>query len=301
MAYGWTSNVAIDKTWGDWLSVPGLNGRTLTQYYLAAYKTPSGPSVVEAMVDAGAPPCLRPNPPATARDRRDFFHEDRLACPQGQAWLSDHFVTTLAVHLATHPGAARRYFADALGDESVLRTDGQPAMAVLVPSPVAEVFFSGHRGFGDPLVLWSVVAAGLVGGFLVQVRRRNGRAPDPSGGGRRRAGRRLLRSCTPLQVAMACTAVAGYAALGGTALLSATDASRVALPVTLLIRLVLVVVIVRTTVAIVGLSRAGSPVGAAHADAATGPANAHPVPAAHLPPAAVGEPTQRLRPATTPR
>ena len=36
MAYGWTYNVNIDKTWGHWVGSPGLNGRTLHQYYVAA-------------------------------------------------------------------------------------------------------------------------------------------------------------------------------------------------------------------------------------------------------------------------
>lgn len=34
--YAWIYNANIDKAWGDWLGVPGLNGRVLTQYRIAS-------------------------------------------------------------------------------------------------------------------------------------------------------------------------------------------------------------------------------------------------------------------------
>jgi len=239
-AYAWTYNVEMDKTWGDWLSVPGLNGRTLTQYYVAAYGTKSGPELIEAMVDAGAPDCLRPGPPATRGDpSRDYFREDRLSCPEGQAWLSDHFVSFLVGHLARHPGAALTYFRGALDDASVVsvqRAVDDVAIPSFVPGPVDRLFFSRRPGFFDLLVLWSLVAVGAVA-----VRHKLNRRETDSDG---TTGDRTL------PIIVGCTLLAGYVALVGTALLSAVDASRVALPVTVLIRLLLIVVIVRTIVAI---------------------------------------------------
>jgi hypothetical protein len=258
MGYAWSVNVQIDKTWGGWRGVPGLNGRTLTQYYLVVHHTPSGPALLEAMIDAGAPACLRPNPPAVAGDvSRDFVNEDHLRCPQGQAWLSGHFLAALATHLATHPAAARRYFADALGDESMLRAEGHRSVPNVVPGPLTNVFFSRQRGFGDPLVLWSMVGFGLVSASSIRPRRSR---PRPWSNGPRdlRVGcRRLMSRLSPLsalEVCTACILLAGYVALAGTALLSATDASRVALPVTVLIRLILVVVIVRGAVPLAELA-----------------------------------------------
>lgn len=237
-AYAWTYNVELDRTWGDWLSVPGLNGRTLTQYYVAAYGTKSGPELIEAMVDAGGPDCLRPDPAATGGDRsRDYFRQDRLTCPEGQAWLSDHFVSSLVSHLARHPGAALTYFRDALDDQSVVsvqRAVDEVAIPSFVPGPVDRLFFSRRPGLFDPLVLWSLVAVGAIAVRHTLKRRET----DPAG----TTGERTL------PIVVGCTLMAGYAALVGTALLSAVDASRVALPVTVLIRLLLIVVIVRTIV-----------------------------------------------------
>ena len=245
MAYGWTYNAAVDRTWGDWRNVPGLNGRTLTQYYLAAYHTPSGPAVVAAMVRSGAPACLEHQPTATATTAGagpDPMDQDRQTCPDGQVWLSHHFVGALAADLATHPVAARRYFADALGDESLVRTDGAQSLPAAVPPLLTDAFFSSRRGFPDPLTIWSVAALVSVLSWLLQNRRR----PQPL------TPREVV---SPFTAAVGFTAVVGYVALVGTALLSATDASRVALPVTVLLRLVLLAVVVRATVAAVELHR----------------------------------------------
>ncbi len=253
-AYAWTYNVQMDKTWGHWLSVPGLNGRTLTQYYVAAYGTKSGPELIEAMVDAGGPDCLRPDPPATRGDpSRHYFREDTLTCPEGQVWLSDHFVSSLVSHLARHPGAALTYFFEALDDQSVAsvqRAVDEVAIPSFVPGPVDRLFFSRRHGLFDPLVLWSLVAVGAVA-----VRhKRNRRETDSDG----TTGDRTL------PIIVGCTLLAGYVALVGTALLSPTDASRVALPVTVLIRLLLIVVIVRTIVAILASRGTNTVHGADH-------------------------------------
>jgi hypothetical protein len=121
IAYAWNYNVQVDRTWGQWMGVPGLNGRTLTQYYLAAYTTPSGPKLIDAMVAAGAPPCIRQRLPSAPDDSPvDRVRVDKEACPHGQAWLSERYLPTLAGHLSRHPGAALRYFGDALDDASVV-------------------------------------------------------------------------------------------------------------------------------------------------------------------------------------
>lgn len=248
MGYSWAYNAEIDRTWGDWRGVPGLNGRTLTQYYLAAYHTPYGPALVDALVRAGAPACLRPggSPPRPGDPAPDPFEKDRLGCPEGQRWLSDHFVIALATSLATHPTFARRYFAGALGDESVVRSEGEGTIWNVVPDSVTNLFFSRRRGFGDPLVTWSVLAvAALVTWSALRPRRPL--SPRPVGVDPARA----------LAVTMGVTLAFGYLALVGTGLLSAVDASRVALPATALIRLVLIVVLVRTTAATIPLLRQG--------------------------------------------
>jgi hypothetical protein len=249
MAYGWTYNVNIDKTWGHWVGSPGLNGRTLHQYYVAAYGTPFGPRIVEAMVDGGGPTCLRAELEASAATpSRDHLAEERKSCPQGQRWLSDHFVPTLVTHFATHPADARRYFRDALRDQSVLRADGQPSMPTVVPDPLTALYFSETPGLGDPLVLWSLVAVALV-----VFRRRQGAGADDDGA----PTPSLLAGRSAIQLCIGFTALVAYAGLVGTALLSAIDASRVALPVTVLIRLVLIAVVVPAAVAITVRGKTG--------------------------------------------
>jgi hypothetical protein len=233
-SYAWNYNVQLDRTWGEWMSVPGLKGRTLTQYYLAAYTTPSGPEIIDAMVSAGAPACIRQEPtPAPDDAPIDRVQVDRLACPHGQAWLSEHYISTLARHLARHPTAGASYFSDALGDASVVSVQNavdEESLPSLVPGPVERLFFTPREGSGlGPLLMWSTIA-GVAVGVRASVRRRLVSVPAGF------AAPRALR--WPLAVAL----LAGYAALVGTALLSASDASRVALPVTVLIRLMLVAV-----------------------------------------------------------
>lgn len=235
VAYAWDYNVQVDKTWGDWMGVPGLNGRTLTQYYLAAHTTPSGPALIDAMVAAGAPACLRQRLQTAPEDPPvDRVRIDREACPEGQAWLSERYLPTLAGHLARHPTAALEYFGDALDDASVVSVQnavGEQSVPSLVPGPVERLFFTRRQGsFPDPLLMWSTLA-----GVALVVRRRLDVTP-------RQMGPPALR--WPVGSAL----LAGYAALAGTALLSAADASRVALPVTVLLRLLLLAVVVRATV-----------------------------------------------------
>jgi hypothetical protein len=234
IAYAWSYNVEVDRTWGDWMGVSGLNGRTLTQYYLAAYTTPYGPKLVEAMVDAGAPACLRQRvSPAVDDEPIDRVQVDRLGCPEGQAWLSERYLSTLAGHLARHPSAALTYFSDALDDASVVSVQnavGEESLPSLVPRPVERLFFTRRQGSGvGPLLMWSaIVGAALV--VRSSVGRRRDIAPTPF------MGQRALGWPVGL------TLLAGYGALAGTGLLSAADASRVALPVTVLLRLVLLAV-----------------------------------------------------------
>jgi hypothetical protein len=235
--YAWTYNVQVDQTWGDWMGVPGRNGRTLTQYYLAAYTTPSGRGIIDAMVDAGAPACIRQRlSPAPDEPPVDRVQVDKLACPQGQAWLSERYLPTLARHLARHPTAALRYFGDALDDASVVSVQnavGERSVPSFVPRPVERLFFTRQQGSVlDPLLLWSALAA-----VALALRRRLDVTPST-------LGEPALR--WPVGAAL----LAGYGALAGTALLSAADASRVALPVTVLLRLLLLAVVVRAAVAV---------------------------------------------------
>ena len=246
-AYAWNYNTQIDRTWGKWMSVPGLNGRTLTQYYLAAYTTPSGPALIDAMVDAGAPACLRQVPPPDGGEAAvDPVAVDRLACREGQAWLSERYISTLVRHLARHPSAAVTYFRDALDDASVVSVQnavGEQSLPSLVPGPVERLFFTRREASVlGPLLMWSAIAA-----VALAVGSRVGRrleAPGPEFMGHRALG-------WPIGLAL----VAGYAALAGTALLSAADASRVALPVTVLLRLLLLAVVAWAAVAIVAAVR----------------------------------------------
>lgn len=239
IAYAWSYNVQVDRTWGDWMGVPGLNGRTLTQYYLAAYTTPSGPELIDAMVAAGAPACIRQRLSPPEDPPVDRVQVDRDACPEGQAWLSERYLSTLARHLARHPTAALRYFGDALDDASVVSVQnavGEQSVPSLVPRPVERLFFTRRQSsFPDPLLAWSAIAAATLA-----VRRRLDVAADEF------MGPPALR--WPVGFAL----LAGYAALAGTALLSAADASRVALPVTVLLRLLLLAVVVRAAVNIGG-------------------------------------------------
>lgn len=251
MSYAWIYNVRADRTWGDWIGAPGLNGRTLTQYYLAAYHTPSGPELIRAMIDAGAPACLyHPSPVEGFTD--DHVAIDRERCPQGLPWLSRRFLPTLSGYLATHPGAARRYFGDALADASSLRTDGAPSLPTPVPGPVTSLFFADRAGAGDPLVLWSILALGAVVARWHRLRFR-----------------RPVRN--EAAAILAATSVVAYLALLGTAILSASDASRVALPLTALLRLVLTAVIVRAAAgALAGRAPERAPIPSGPCAAASG-------------------------------
>ncbi|MDP1807298.1 MAG: hypothetical protein Q8K72_19125 [Acidimicrobiales bacterium] len=237
VAYAWSYNVQVDKTWGDWMGVPGLNGRTLTQYYLAAYTTPSGPELIDAMVAAGAPACIRQRQAPAPAEPVDRVRIDREGCAEGQAWLSERYLSTLAGHLARHPTAAFKYFGDALDDASVVSVQnaaGEESVPSLVPGPVERLFFTRRQGSGlGPLLMWSAIA-----GAALAVCRRLEVAPSEF------IGPPALR--WPIGFAL----LAGYAALAGTALLSAADASRVALPVTVLLRLLLLAVVVRAAVAL---------------------------------------------------
>ncbi len=247
IAYAWSYNTQVDRTWGDWMSVPGLNGRTLTQYYLAAYTTPSGPKIIDAMVAAGAPACLRqdrsPAPDGASIDR---VQVDRLACPQGQACVSDMYIPTLARHLARHPSSGLTYFRDALDDASVVSAQnavGEQSLPSLVPRPVERLFFTRREGSGlDPLLMWSAIA-GMALAVRVSMGRRMGLWSTEF------RGERALR--WPIGFGL----LAGYAALAGTALLSASDASRVALPVTVLLRLLLLAFVAWATGSIVAAAR----------------------------------------------
>ena len=234
IAYAWNYNVQVDRTWGQWMGVPGLNGRTLTQYYLAAYTTPSGPKLIDAMVAAGAPPCIRQRLPSAPDDSPvDRVRVDKEACPHGQAWLSERYLPTLAGHLSRHPGAALRYFGDALDDASVVSVQnavGEQSLPSLVPSSVERLFFTPRQvSLLDPLLVWSAIT-GVAVAVRSSLRRRRPGALDEF------IGPRALR--WPVALAL----LAAYGALAGTALLSAADASRVALPVTVLLRLLLLVV-----------------------------------------------------------
>jgi hypothetical protein len=251
VAYAWNYNVQIDRTWGEWMGVPGLNGRTLTQYYLAAYTTPSGPELIDAMVAAGAPACIRqrlePSPDDAPIDR---VRVDRLACAEGQAWLSERYLSALAGHLARHPTAALRYFGDALGDASVVSVQnavGEQSVPSLVPRPVERLFFTHREGSGlDPLLMWSAIAGAALGA-RASVGRRLDVAPAAFMGPRAQG--------LPIGFAL----LAAGAGLAGTALLSAADASRVALPVTVLLRLLLLAVVAWTVTSIVAVLRSTTP------------------------------------------
>lgn len=243
VAYAWNYNVQVDRTWGDWMSVPGLHGRTLTQYYLAAYTTPGGPKIVDAMVAAGAPTCLRQAPPPDRGDAKiDHVLVDRQACPEGQAWLSERYLSALARHLLRHPAAASSYFRDALDDASVVSVQnaaGEESLPSLVPEPVERLFFTRQKGSVlGPLLMWSAIA-----GVALGLRRRVEVAPTEF------MGQRALG--WPIAFAV----LAGYAALAATALLSASDASRVALPVTVALRLLLLAVVAWAAVAILAAAR----------------------------------------------
>ncbi len=238
VAYAWSYNVQVDRTWGNWMGVPGLNGRTLTQYYLAAYTTPSGPELVDAMVSAGAPACIRQRQaPAPEDPPVDRVRIDREGCAEGQAWLSERYLSILAGHLARHPTAAFTYFGDALDDASVVSVQnavGEESVPSLVPGPVERLFFTRRQGSGlDPLLMWSAMA-----GAALAVRRRLEVAPPG------------FMGPPALRWSVGSALLAGYAALTGTALLSAADASRVALPVTVLLRLLLLAVVVQAAVAL---------------------------------------------------
>ncbi len=238
IAYAWDYNIQVDRTWGSWMGAPGLNGRTLTQYYLAAYTTPSGAGLIDAMVAAGGPACLRQGPPLDTVDgSTDHVRVDRLTCPEGQAWLSENYIPALARHLARHPTAGIAYFSDALDDASVVSVQkavGERSVSSLVPRPVERIFFTRRQGSGiGPLLMWSALAGAALAGRSALGRRLNF-APTEL----------VERRAREWPVGLAL--LAGYAALMATALLSASDASRVALPVTVLLRLLLVAAVAWT-------------------------------------------------------
>jgi hypothetical protein len=150
-------------------------------------------------------------------------------------------------HLARHPTAALTYFDRALHDVSAVSVQnavGEQSVPSLVPRPVERLFFIRRQGAVlDPLLMWSAVA-----GVALAVRSSAGRRLDvpPT----EFMGHRALR--WPIGFAL----LAGYAALAGTALLSASDSSRVALPVTVLLRLVLLTVVASAALVIVPAVRA---------------------------------------------
>jgi hypothetical protein len=186
------------------------------------------------MVAAGAPPCIRQRLPSAPDDSPvDRVRVDKEACPHGQAWLSERYLPTLAGHLSRHPGAALRYFGDALDDASVVSVQnavGEQSLPSLVPSSVERLFFTPRQvSLLDPLLVWSAIT-GVAVAVRSSLRRRRPVALDEF------IGPRALR--WPVALAL----LAAYGALAGTALLSAADASRVALPVTVLLRLLLLVV-----------------------------------------------------------
>lgn len=243
IAYAWSYNVQVDRMWGDWMGVPGLNGRTLTQYYLAAYTTPYGTKLVDAMVANGAPACIRQRlPPAPDDAAIDRVQVDRLDCPEGQAWLSERYLSSLARHLARHPTAAVTYFGQALDDASVVSVQnavGEHSVPSFVPLPVERLFFTRRQGSGlDPLLMWTAIV-----GAALALRAAVGR--------RARSVPGAFMGHAALGWPVGFAVLAGYAALAGTALLSAADASRVALPVTVLLRLLLLAVAAWVAVAVV--------------------------------------------------
>jgi hypothetical protein len=224
--YVFTYNAHMDDTWGNWIGSPGLNGRVVLQFYIAS-NTPGGPGLIEEMIADGAPVCLRYDPTINP-DWLTFLRTKQRTCMDGLRWESDHFVTWLVKDLAAHPSALRSYLHTALGDQALLRTEGSRSIPSPVPAPIVYAFFSAHRGRGDPMAFW------LIAVLAVAVARLNvrARAPDAAVPPDRREQQYGLLFLYLF--------AAGVVALLGTALLSAVDASRVALPATVLIRLVFV-------------------------------------------------------------
>jgi hypothetical protein len=214
-----------DLEWGRLSGVPGQNGRTLQQYSVIVNASPVGAELVKGVGAAGAPPCLLNDYQQASQS--PFPERLKDGCEAGLDWVSHQFFRSLAIHLASHPSIARRYFAPALVEESLLRADGVASLATPVPAALSDVFFVEHPRLGDPLLLWVLGALALVAlsrgtGFAQPARI----GPGPS-----------------LMVGAIGGLLAGFAGLFGTAFLSPVDVSRVGLPCTVVIRLSLIVLI----------------------------------------------------------
>ena len=246
--YAWVYNANIDQAWGHWLGLPGLNGRTITQYRVAS-ETRLGPDFVEGMTDRGGPACLLK---ATSPDQ-DWLASHKESCSEGLSWLSENFVPSLTIHLVSNPRLAWQYAHDAFRDQSTLRPDGLPSLPSPVPRWLAALFFVPKEGIvdsdgrvrltpspdapfplGDPLMWWPVGGVFLLLLYGLRHRRpRSGNDRTVASPGRPVA---PVKGGNRLPVMLVCLLAAGYVALFGTALLSATDLSRVGLPTTVLLR-----------------------------------------------------------------
>jgi hypothetical protein len=237
--YAWGYNVRSDQEWGHWMGVPGQNGRTIQQYFVTVHFAAVGPELNAALNRRGAPDCL-----ASSDDSGDstiaFLDKAAKGCRQGLDWLSNNYVTELSHALVTDPALAVHYFLPVLREQAQQRADGAPSLPTPVPGVVTDMFFTDRPSFPDPLVNWSTVAAGLVA-FRAWCRRRAG---DGTG----------LATVSPqvasLRTTVGATLVAAYAGILGTAILSPTDTDRVGLSVTILLRLVLLLVTVRSLASI---------------------------------------------------
>jgi len=247
--YTWAYNVRSDKQWGDWMSVPGQNGRTIQQYYVTTHNTRFGPNVVTALNGHGAPPCLAESyhPNDTIQT---FLGQALDHCREGLKWVSNNYVVDLTGVLVSHPVLAEQYFSSALQEQAQQRPDGIPSLPTPVPGFVANLFFTDGPSFPNPLIAWSVVAVGLL--LLWLWRRPRSRPPVNATVTERRTTGTAVRGpavgqADPayLRLVVGATVAAGYAGLVGTALLSPVDIDRVGLPATTLLRLGLLVAIVR--------------------------------------------------------
>jgi len=250
-SYTWAYNVRSDKQWGDWMSVPGQNGRTIQQYYVTTHNTRFGPNVVTALNGHGAPPCLAESyhPNDTIQT---FLGQALDDCREGLKWVSNNYVVDLTGVLVSHPVLAEQYFSSALQEQAQQRPDGIPSLPTPVPGFVANLFFTDGPSFSNPLIAWSVVALGLLLLWLWLWRRPRSRPPvNATVTGRRTTGTTVrgpaVGQADPayLRLVVGATVAAGYAGLVGTALLSPVDIDRVGLPATTLLRLGLLVAIVR--------------------------------------------------------
>ena len=210
-------NAASDKTWGDWRSQTGqtgLNGRTIQQWTVIAGASPVFPQLLDQFIAAdGAPACLN-----------DTFQQPPPAnpppvCEAGLQWISAHFNADLVKELLEHPKLARDYFVAGWQDVSVQRVVGD-SLPTLVPDPISSLAFGDAKGT-DPMALWTLLGAAAVLTAIV------------------------LRLRAAFNAGLITALLAGYAGLFGTVLLSPTDVSRVGLPVTILLRVLLIVLIVQ--------------------------------------------------------